>query len=84
MYDHHRLRELHDSSPVALNNAGRLSASPRFKVSATLPAVVEENQRCDKSQLRNDVVHVHQPRKSRLRFGKGLFRRTMVQYAESK
>jgi hypothetical protein len=56
MYEHHKPRELHDSSPVALDNRGRLSASPRFKVGATLPAAVEDSHRCDKSQPRNDMV----------------------------
>jgi hypothetical protein len=56
MYEHQEPREPHDSSPVALNNPGKLSARPRFKVSATLPAAVEDSHRCDKSQPRNDMV----------------------------
>lgn len=55
-YDHHKPRELHDSSPVVLNNAGRVSASPRRNVSATLPESVENSHRCDESQPRNDMV----------------------------
>jgi hypothetical protein len=53
MYDHHRPRELRDSSPVAPNSPGGVSASPRFKISAILPTTVEDNHRCDKSQTRN-------------------------------
>ena len=56
MYDHHKPRKLYDSSPVALNSPGRVSASPRFKVSATLPAAVQDSHRCDKSQPRDDMV----------------------------
>jgi hypothetical protein len=56
MHKHHKPRELHDSSPVALNSPERVSASPRFKVSATLPAAMEDSHRCDKSQPRDDMV----------------------------
>jgi hypothetical protein len=67
MYEHQEPREPHDSSPVTLNNPGKLSASPRFKVSATLPAAVEDNHRCDKSQPRNDMVPEGGSRKSESR-----------------
>jgi hypothetical protein len=56
MYDHHRPRELRDSSLVAPNNPGGVSASPRFKISAILPTTVEHNHRCDKSQARDDMA----------------------------
>jgi hypothetical protein len=56
MYDNHMHKGLHDSSPVALDSPGRVSASPRFKVSATLPAAVEDSHRCDKSQPCDDMV----------------------------
>jgi hypothetical protein len=56
MYEYQEPREPHDSSPIALNNPGKLSASPRFKVSATPPAAAEDGHRCDKSQPRNDMV----------------------------
>jgi hypothetical protein len=56
MHKHHKPRELHDSSPVALNSPERVSASPRFKVSATLLAAIEDSHRCDKSQPRDDMV----------------------------
>jgi hypothetical protein len=67
MYEHQEPREPHVSSPVALNNPGKLSASPRFKVSATLPAAVEDSHRCDKSQPRNDMVPEGGSRKSESR-----------------
>ena len=56
MYDHHKHRELHDSSPVALNSLGRASTSPGLKVSATLPAAVEDSHRCDRFQQSNDMA----------------------------
>jgi hypothetical protein len=56
MYDHHRPRELRDSSPVAPNNPGGVSVSCRFKISAILPTTVEHNHRCDKSQARDDMA----------------------------
>jgi hypothetical protein len=71
MYGYQEPREPHDSSPVALNNPAKLSASPRFKVSATLPAAVEDSHRCDKSQLRNDMVSEGRSRKSEPRSPKG-------------
>jgi hypothetical protein len=71
MYDHQEPREPHDSSPVALNNPGKLSASPRFKVSATLAAAVEDSHRCDKSQPRNDMVPEVGSRTSEPRSPKG-------------
>jgi hypothetical protein len=49
MYDHHRPRELYDSSSIAPKNPGGVSASPRFKVSAILPTTVEDNHCCDES-----------------------------------
>jgi hypothetical protein len=55
MYDHRKPRELHDSSPVALNSAGRVSASPHLIVSANLPAVMETSHCCDRSQPRHDM-----------------------------
>jgi hypothetical protein len=64
MYEHQEPREPHDSSPVALTNPGKLSASPRFKVSATLTAAVEDSHGCDKSQPRNDMVPEGGSRKS--------------------
>jgi hypothetical protein len=64
MYEHQEPRGPYDSSPVALNNPGKLSASPRFKVSATLPAAVEDSHGCDKSQPRNDMVPEGGSRKS--------------------
>jgi hypothetical protein len=67
MYEYQEPREPHDSSPVALNNPGKLSASPRFKLSATLPAAVEDSHRCDKSQPRNDMVPEGGSRKSESR-----------------
>ena len=67
MYEHQEPREPHDSLPVALNNPGKLSASPRFKVSATLPAAVEDSHRCDKSQPRDDMVLEGGSRKSESR-----------------
>jgi len=67
MYEHQEPREPQDSSPVALNNPGKLSASPRFKVSVTLPAAVEDSHRCDKSQPRNDMVPEGGSRKSESR-----------------
>jgi hypothetical protein len=42
MYDHHRPRELRDSSRVASNNPAGVSSSPRFKVNVT---VREERER---------------------------------------
>jgi hypothetical protein len=56
MYDHYKPRELHDSSPVALNNPGRLSASPHVKLSVILPVAEGDNHDCDKSQARDDMV----------------------------
>jgi hypothetical protein len=56
MYDHHKHRELHDSSPVALNSLGRVSTSPDLKVSATLPAAVKDSHRCDRFQQSNDMA----------------------------
>jgi hypothetical protein len=56
MYDHHKPGELHDSPPLASNDPGKVSASPRFRVSAYLPAAVEDTHRCDKSQPRSDMV----------------------------
>jgi hypothetical protein len=56
IYDHLKARELHDSSPVALNRLGRVSASPGLKVSATLLAAVEDNHRCDRFQQSNDMT----------------------------
>lgn len=53
MYEHQEPREPYDSSPIALNNPGKLSVRPRFKVSATLLAAVEDSHRCNKSQPRN-------------------------------
>jgi hypothetical protein len=67
IYEHQEPREPHDSSPVALNNPGKLSASPRFKVSATLPAAVEDSHRCDKPQPRHDMVPDGGSRKSESR-----------------
>jgi hypothetical protein len=56
MYDYHRPRELRESSPVASNDPGGVSARPRFKVSAILPAAVEDNYDCGKSQVRDDMA----------------------------
>lgn len=56
MYDYQEPREPHDFSLVALENLGKSSASPRLKVSETLPAAVEDSHRCDKPQPRNDVI----------------------------
>jgi hypothetical protein len=67
MYKHQEPREPHGPSPVALNNPGKLSASPRFDVSATLPAAVEDSHRCDKPQPRNDMVLEGGSRKSESR-----------------
>jgi hypothetical protein len=56
MYDYHRPRELRESSPVASNDPGGVSARPRFKVSAILPAAVEDNHDCDTSKARDDMA----------------------------
>jgi hypothetical protein len=45
MYDYHRPRKLHDSSPVAPNDLGGLSASHRFRVNAVLPAAMDDIHR---------------------------------------
>jgi hypothetical protein len=49
---------------VALNNPGRLSASPCFKVSVILPAPEGDNHDCDKSQARDDMAPEGVPSKS--------------------
>jgi hypothetical protein len=45
MYDCHRPRKLHDSSPVAPNDLGKLSASHHFRVNSVLPAAMNDNHR---------------------------------------
>jgi hypothetical protein len=49
MYEHQEPRELNDSSPLASNDPGKVSASPRFRASADLPAAVKDSHCCDKS-----------------------------------
>jgi len=56
MYGRHKSRGPHDSSLLALNNPGRVSASPHDKVSAVLSAAVKGSHRCDKSQAHNDMT----------------------------
>jgi hypothetical protein len=56
MYDHYKPRELHDSSPVTLNNPGKLSVSPHVKLSVILPAAEGDNHDCDKSQANDDMA----------------------------
>jgi hypothetical protein len=56
MYDHHRPKRFHDSSPMASSRSEGASTHPRSRVSANLPAAVEDNHRCEEPQLRDDMA----------------------------
>ena len=56
MYDHQEPKEPYDSSPVPLNNPGKLSASPHIEGSAILSAAVKGVYHCDKFQAHNDMA----------------------------
>jgi hypothetical protein len=56
MYGHHRLRESYDSSPMASNRPEGAFARPHSRISRNLPAVVEDNHRCDEPHTRDDMA----------------------------